>query len=278
MTLLSFIDWLSCHRHMAPWTLIVIVVRGCPSSLVVPCCQWIVIRLVATLLREISARQRGWCNHLGRQNTTGSSPSDVPLSRRLASLLHGVPSTSPVLIQLVMWHRFWWLMGNVGGWRLMWAVVATVAVVMGNGGQVSWLMVVWGRGKKFVFVLGYEGCLYLVKNCICIWLQTSVETGYTSLLLVFMVFKFQKSWETKDQTAVAVFDSPGNFQSWAVLVQSSLSLFPVLGLDFQALTIGEQKCSTRQVLKTRKMLLSWLQYVWMEQLCKLQLFSKGGSS
>jgi len=35
---------------------------------------------------------------------------------------------------------------------------------------------------------------------------------------------------------VAVFDGPGNFWSWAVLVQSSLSLFSVLRLDFQALT------------------------------------------
>ena len=53
-----------------------------------------------------------------------------------------------------------------------------------DGGQVSWLMVVRGRGKKFVFVLGYEGCLYLVTNCICIWLRTSVETSYTGLLSV----------------------------------------------------------------------------------------------
>jgi len=43
--------------------------------------------------------------------------------------------------------------------------------------------------------------------------------------------------ETEDQTAVAVFDGPGNFQSWAVLVQSSLGLFPVLELDFQALPV-----------------------------------------
>ena len=62
-----------------------------------------------------------------------------------------------------------------------------------------------------------------------------LETSYTGLLSVFMVFKFWKSWETKDQTAVVVFDGPGNFRSWAVLVQSSLCLFPVLGLDFQAL-------------------------------------------
>ena len=34
---------------------------------------------------------------------------------------------------------------------------------------------------------------------------------------------------------VAVFDSPGNFWSWAVWVQFSLSLVAVLGLDFQAL-------------------------------------------
>ena len=33
------------------------------------------------------------------------------------------------------------------------------------------------------------------------------------------------------------FDGPRNFRSWAVLVQSSLSLFSVLGLDFQALVM-----------------------------------------
>jgi len=141
--------------------------HGRPSLLVVPCHQWmmttsVVIHLVATLLREISARQRGQHTHLGRQNTTGLSPSDIPLSRHLASSLHHVPSTSLALVRLVTWCRFWWSTGDVGGWQLMWAVVATVTVVMGNGGQVSWLMVVWGRGKKFVFVLGYEGCLYLV--------------------------------------------------------------------------------------------------------------------
>jgi len=58
--------------------------------------------------------------------------------------------------------------------------------------------------------------------------------GYKTGLL--SVLKFPISLETEDWTAVAVFDSPGNFQSSAVLVQSSLSLFPVLGLDFQALT------------------------------------------
>ena len=35
-----------------------------------------------------------------------------------------------------------------------------------------------------------------------------------------------------------VFNSPGNLRSWAVLVQSSLSLFSVLGLDFQALMMA----------------------------------------
>ena len=34
---------------------------------------------------------------------------------------------------------------------------------------------------------------------------------------------------------VVVFDGPGNFWSWAVLVQSSLGLLSVLRLDFQAL-------------------------------------------
>ncbi|EDR12096.1 uncharacterized protein LACBIDRAFT_323117 [Laccaria bicolor S238N-H82] len=37
---------------------------------------------------------------------------------------------------------------------------------------------------------------------------------------------------------VAVFSGPGNFWSWAVSVQSSLSLFSVLGLDFQALVLA----------------------------------------
>jgi hypothetical protein len=49
------------------------------------------------------------------------------------------------------------------------------------------------------------------------------------------VLKFPELLETEDRTAVAVFDGPGNFRSLAVLVQSSLGLFPVLGLDFQAL-------------------------------------------
>jgi len=39
----------------------------------------------------------------------------------------------------------------------------------------------------------------------------------------------------EDRTVAVVFDGPWNFQSWAVLVQSSLSLFSALGLDFQAL-------------------------------------------
>ena len=102
-----------------------------------------------------------------------------------------------------------------------------------------------------------EEGLYLVINCICIWLWTSVETGYTSLLSVFTVFKFWKSWETEDRTAVVVFNGPGNFRSWAVLVQSSLSLFPVLGLDFQALTTtmdgdqaGQWMCHDVQTVTT----------------------------
>jgi len=153
--------------------------------------------------------------------------------------LTGTCSVGDVALFLVVDNQCGRSTGDVGGWRLMWVVVAMVTVVMGNDGQVSWLMVVWGRGKKFVFVLGYEGCLYLVTNtnCICIWLRTLVETGYTGLLSVFMVFKFRKLWETEDRIAVAVFDSPGNFWSWAVLVQSSLGLFPVLGLDFQALLV-----------------------------------------
>jgi hypothetical protein len=73
--------------------------------------------------------------------------------------------------------------------------------------------------------------------CVCefylfmsfVWLRVPVKTGLLS------VFKFPKSLETEDRTAVAVFDGPGNFRSSAVLVQSSLGLFPVLGLDFQAL-------------------------------------------
>jgi len=47
-------------------------------------------------------------------NTTGSSPSDVLLSRRLTSSLHCVPSTLPALIRLVTWHHFWWSTTNVG--------------------------------------------------------------------------------------------------------------------------------------------------------------------
>ena len=101
--------------------------------------------------------------------------------------LTGTCSVGDVALFLVVDNQCGRSTGDVGGWRLMWVVVAMVTVVMGNDGQVSWLMVVWGRGKKFVFVLGYEGCLYLVTNtnCICIWLRTLVETSYTSLLSVF---------------------------------------------------------------------------------------------
>ena len=49
------------------------------------------------------------------------------------------------------------------------------------------------------------------------------------------VFKFARWRWTENWTAVAVLISPGIFRSWSVLVQSGLSLFPVLGLDFQAL-------------------------------------------
>ena len=41
---------------------------------------------------------------------------------------------------------------------------------------------------------------------------------------------------------VAVFGSPGNFWSWAVLVRFSLGLFVVLGLDFQALVAAHYQC------------------------------------
>ena len=49
---------------------------------------------------------------------------------------------------------------------------------------------------------------------------------------------------------VAVFDGPGNFWSLAVLVQSSLSLFPVLGLDFQALLSARNPGVSRHRFET----------------------------
>jgi len=57
---------------------------------------------------------------------------------------------------------------------------------------------------------------------------SSVKTGLLSVL------KFLKLCETEDQTAVAVFDGPGNFQSWAVLG----SLGPVQSQSFFSLETG----------------------------------------
>jgi len=48
-----------------------------------------------------------------------------------------------------------------------------------------------------------------------------------------------------------VFDSPGNFWSWVVWVWFSLSLFSVLGLDFQALSRYKLKKSGKAASKKR---------------------------
>jgi len=64
--------------------------------------------------------------------------------------------------------------------------------------------------------------------------ERPVGTGCNWSLSVLNIWKCQ--W-TKDWTMVTVLISPENFQSWLVLVQSSLGLFPVFQLDLQTLIV-----------------------------------------
>ena len=81
-------------------------------------------------------------------------------------------------------------------------------------------MVVWGRGKKFVFVLGYEGCLHLVTNFG--WDQSFVS-----------LHSLQISEIVRDQRPD---HSCGLRWSWEFLVLGSLG--PVQSWSFSSLGTG----------------------------------------
>jgi len=120
-------------------------------------------------------------------------------------------------------HMRWWSMCMSFSplWALMMWISSHKRVVMVMG------KVVVGEGKLCLYLCNYKLCWCLV-----------MRTSWDQLDQSFVGLKNFQLLETEDWTTVVVFDSPRNFQSLAVLVQSSLGLFPVLGLDFQALLVA----------------------------------------
>jgi hypothetical protein len=90
-----------------------------------------------------------------------------------------------------------------------------------------------GGKKAFVFVFGYIQVLFGYELCLV------TSSGRDQLRPVRLVFcrslNFRNRERPKTGLQLRSLTVLGNFRSWAVLVQSSLRLFPVLGLDFQAL-------------------------------------------